>query len=148
MTSEGPWFHKISHAQELEQTQWNRYEQGFLQFHENVLVFRYLPTTADERSLVEKYYPEIRLEAAKGRPVTFDCEKITFEQWEAPVYYSEIRNMTTEREWGKPWLNLTVERNGSCDVWTLPLSQKENAQRRLFEVLQNYFGRYTAAAEY
>lgn len=147
VAGDGPWFDKVSGSEEMEQAQWERYEEGFLQFHENVLALRYLPSTADERSLVEKYFPEIKLESSKRRPVTFDCEKLTFEDWDNPVYYSEIDNITVEKDWRRPRLDLTLL-DGRKEVRKLPLSRKKAAQQQLIEVLQNYCGRYWAAAEY
>lgn len=145
--ADGIWLRKIIGAEQLERSLWSHYEERFQQFHDNVLAFRYLPATDEEREVVERHFPQLTLLAYKQQPVTLDCEKITFGTWDTPVYYGEIENITAETEWGRPRLNLILNRTEGC-VCQLPLSKKKADQRQLMTVLQHYWGRYTAAAAY
>ncbi|CAE7525980.1 unnamed protein product, partial [Symbiodinium sp. CCMP2456] len=50
--------------------------------------------------LVEKFFPAIQRMAAKDRLVHFDYEKITYEDWDQPLYFREVESMSVENDWG------------------------------------------------
>ncbi len=143
----GSWFQKIAAAEELEQEQWSAYEERFRKFHENFLAYRYLPETDQERELVERFFPPVELTAAKDRPVRFDYEKITHEDWDQPVYYREITSMSFENEWGVR-VDLKVQRDGKKQTIKLPLSKVQSQQQQVLQTLEQYASRYAAAAAY
>ncbi len=143
----GTWFQKIESAEILERDQWNAYEEQFRQFHENILAYRYIPSNEAEQELVEKFFPPITLTAAKDRPVHFDFEKLTYEDWDGPIYYREIESMTFENEWGAR-LDLVVKRNGKNKTIKLPLSKKQNDQQEVMGTLENYYARAASAIAY
>lgn len=143
----GTWFQKIEDATILERDQWTAYEEQFRQFHENILAYRYLPANESEQELVEKFFPPITHVAAKDRPVEFDYEKVTYEDWDGPIYYREIESMSFENEWGAR-LDLVVKRNGKNKTIKLPLSKKQNEQQEVMGTLQNYYARAASAIAY
>ena len=145
-TGEGTWFHRIANADELEQSLWQQYEEMFLKFHENVLAFRYLPATDDEREIVEKYFPAIELMGPHEKRVAFDFEQVAHEDWKHAVYYRDVR--TAGIDWDKLRLELVVLKEGGVETLFIPLGREEQARQRLIEAFQNYFGRHQAAVEY
>ncbi|MEW4452377.1 M48 family metallopeptidase [Bremerella sp. JC817] len=96
--SVGPWYRNIYDAEEIERQQWSAYEAEFRTFHETMLVHRYLPSNDTERTLVEKYFPPIDLPVAHGRRLFLDFEKMSFENWEHPIYYHEVETFEIFRE--------------------------------------------------
>ena len=146
-SAEGSWFQKILGAETIERDQWSAYEERFRQFHENVLAYRYLPETDEQRELVERFFPRVERTAAKDRPGVFDYEKVMHEDWEQPIYYHEIKNMTLENEWGTR-LDLAMERDGKKKTVKLPLSKDKTQQQEIIGTLEQYFTRYAAAVAY
>lgn len=138
------WFERIDDAQTREQSLWAEYEAQFRDFHEQTLVYRYLPETDEEREFVERHFPPVALPLGKEREVVFDCEKITYAQWAEPIYYREIVNVAAQKEWGQPRLTFQV----GTRSFDLPLSKREKEQQAVFQTLQNYSSRYATASAY
>ena len=138
------WYAKIDRAAELEKAMWADYEEQFQQRHASLLAYQYLPSTEEERAVVERGFPPVSLVAGDGQMVTFNYAEICFAGWETPVAYGEIRELQTAREWGKPFLNIVIERSGSHTL-PLPLGKTQAKQLELIGVLQRYHQRHLAA---
>jgi hypothetical protein len=57
-TPDGRWFRNINDAEQIEQNQWNSYEDRFLAIHEESLAYRYLPSNDSEKKVVAKFFPQ------------------------------------------------------------------------------------------
>lgn len=87
---DGAWFRTINDAEGLERSQWETYENRFRSFHKEVLAYRYLPETDEERALVEEFFPEVRFEGTKDT-LAIDFEKFQMASWPDVTYFDEIR---------------------------------------------------------
>lgn len=141
---EASWFAKIDRAAEIEKGMWDVYEAQFQQRHASLLAYQYLPSTEEERAVVERGFPPVSLVAGDGQTVTFNYAEIRYAGWETPVAYGEIRELQSAREWGKPFLNIVIERGGFHTL-PLPLGKTEADQLELIGNLQRYYQRHLAA---
>jgi Zn-dependent protease with chaperone function len=141
---EASWYAKIDRAEELEKAMWAVYEAQFQQRHASLLAYQYLPSTDEERAVVERGFPPVSLVAGDGQTVTFNYAEIRFAGWETPVAYGEIRELQSAREWGKPFLNIVIEREGFHTL-PVPLGKTQAEQLELIGNLQRYYQRHLAA---
>ncbi len=143
----GPWFEKIDGAEHLERSQWEHYEEQFRQFHEQVLAYRYIPSNETEQELVEKFFPAIQRMAAKDRLVHFDYEKITYEDWDQPLYFREVESMSVENDWGAR-LDIVIRRDGKKQTIKIPLPKQQSDQQQLLGAIELYYARAATAIAY
>ena len=140
---DGLWFHRINNSTELEQKQWNEYEERFREFHTQLLAYRYLPSTEEERALVEKFFPEVTHNGKLGAAV-LDCEQINFEQWNSEVRFDEMTSVQVDDN----VLEIEFERDGESYAQRIKLAKMHDKGAALLETVGHYFGRYQAAEEY
>jgi Zn-dependent protease with chaperone function len=92
---DGAWFRTINDAEMLERSQWEAYENRFRNFHKEVLAYRYLPETDEERALVVEFFPEVRFEGTKDS-LALDYEKFQLTSWPDATYFDEIRGISLD----------------------------------------------------
>lgn len=141
---DGRWYSKITDAVEIEQKQWKEYEEKFRDFHENVLAYRLLPATNEERQVVEKYFPETTFEGKKIN-IVMDCDQLSAPlSWDEPVMWKDMSQLVLQEN-----NVLEVHRSGATTLKiklnSFPLQSK---QQEVLEAIGNYYGRATAAIEY
>lgn len=103
------WLSAVDGADEIERKMWQAYEGRFAAAHQESLAWRYVPATAEERAIVEKYFPAERLATKKG-DATFDVDvaRVHFSEWEAPVSYGTITEWKVRESWGRKFLTIKL----------------------------------------
>ena len=139
---DGRWYQYIPAAEQLEKEQWQQFEEGFRQYHEQSLPFRFLPETDEELAIVVKWFPPITFESKQGT-LALDHEKMAFDKWPAPIRYAELTNLTLK---DNGVLQMSYERQGK-QTQSLPTSKFAGPQEVL-GAIQHYYGRYLAAVAY
>ncbi|WP_254514038.1 M48 family metallopeptidase [Anatilimnocola floriformis] len=138
---DGQWYRTIPAAEPLEAEQWKAYEDRFCAIHEQSLPYRFLPETDEERAIVEQTFPPETFTSRKG-DLSLDHEKFKRANWPAPIRFAEITGLLLENN------VLKIDYNdGRKQSLTLPISEFAR-QTSLISAIQNYYGRYLAAAEY
>lgn len=144
----GPWYRKIQDADALEASMWGEYEASFRQLHESMLVYRLLPKSEQERTLIEKYFPPQQIYVAYGQILRVDFEKLSFDTWEHAVYFEEIDTMEFVKH-GQTWLRIDYRRLGIPMTAKIPLTQNDAYQEaQVREVLESYSNRSDYAHAY
>lgn len=139
---DGQWYRHIADADQLEQEQWQEFEERFRQFHEQCLPYRFLPDNDAELALVLKYFPPITFEGKKG-VLTLDHEKIAYTPWVEPILHAEITNLSVD---DNGVLTISYKRQKK-QTESLKTKTFGNSQQVL-DALGHYYGRYKAAVEY
>ncbi|HJQ81008.1 MAG TPA: M48 family metallopeptidase [Lacipirellulaceae bacterium] len=138
---DGRWFRTIENAQEIEQQQWQAFEDQFRQYHEETLAYRLFPETDEERAIVAKAFPQVFFDGLSGT-LTLDCRSLQFTGW-APIPFREITQFTLND-------NKTLEiRYGQGGKQKKKLPVKDLHQReQALEAINRYYNRYLHAAAY
>ena len=144
---DGEWYAKIPQAAEMERRMESDFEGQFQEQRGQSLAFRYLPSTPEEREVVEKAFPELSVPTDKSGPIMFDFEKIRFGEWSKPVFYHEILSVGSWNDFGKPQLRFYLNREGG-EFCCLPLGKKISEREVLIKTIERYQGRYVAAKDY
>ncbi|PQO48109.1 M48 family metallopeptidase [Blastopirellula marina] len=142
--SNGTWYPKIIDAAKLEQEQWSAYEEGFREFHQRELAYRYLPSTAKEQELVEKFFPACKLMLVDGKRIQLDFEKMMCDDWGRPLYFREV----TEISLTESSILVKFERNGRKREEHLLFSKLEQEKQVLIASIEAFYVRATAAIAY
>lgn len=139
---DGGWYHLIDGAEALERRQWDDFEAKFRSFHEQSLPYRLLPETDEEREIVLKAFPPVKIE---GRSGTFalDYQGLHFSDWPAPIEYREITKCAVDNG----VLLIHYQRDGK-QKQKLKLKLLGKRQQEALDALNRYWGRYQAAAAY
>tara|TARA_R110002111_G_scaffold1009_1_gene7262 strand:+ start:499 stop:2334 length:1836 start_codon:yes stop_codon:yes gene_type:complete len=137
---DGLWFQKIEAAEELEDAQWQEYEDYFRAYHEETLPYRFLPETEDERAIVVKTFPEVQLEGKEGL-LTIDHESVNHPSWESPVRFSDVLECQLDDNQTLKFIRLGVTPS------QLNLKKFTN-QQEVLEAVQRYYSRYMSAKAY
>jgi Zn-dependent protease with chaperone function len=140
---DGGWYGNIDNAEQVEREQWRQFEEGFRKFHEQILAYRFLPDTEEERAIVERAFPEVIFPGKDGA-VLVNFREVSFSAWPAPVLFREIENVTLD-EAGN--LTIRINRGGKSKTETVKTQRLDEKQRAL-ETLSHYHARYLSAVEY
>lgn len=141
------WFAEIDGAERVEQALWSAYEARFKTVHEHSLALRYLPSTPEERALVERFFPPCTLGTKAGETlVTLDCEQLRYLDWQAPVRWLDIVEIKADETAfvGKTLRLEIADPAGARKKLDLPLRRIANVDAAL-ELIGNYYGRCMAA---
>jgi len=140
--ADGGWYHDIADAPALERELWESYEARFRDLHRDSLAYRYLPTTPEERAIVEQAFPPRTFEFKRGAHAV-DCLKIQAADWPDPVEFREIIACRIS----DGVLSIDINRNGKQTrrVRTDLFSSHNQA---LIQAFQHYYGRYLTAVDY
>ncbi|NIF23701.1 M48 family metallopeptidase [Candidatus Pantoea multigeneris] len=88
------WVDLVPHADEIEQTLWQRYESDFSSAHEESLSWRYEPVGEEQIALVEKYFPSVTYKLRKGREISVGWQGVTEPKHGKVWSWDEIRTAT------------------------------------------------------
>ncbi len=138
---DGRWYQLIPAAGQMEQEQWQQYEEWFRRYHEQSLPYRFLPETAEERAIVVKAFPPLTIKGGQG-VLTLDHEKMGFDKWPGPILFAEIIKLALNEN----VLRINYRRQGN-QAQTLNLA-KFARQQEVLNAIHHYYGRYLAAAAY
>lgn len=139
---DGRWYERVEGAEEIERQLWNQFEEGFRNFHEQSLAYRFLPETDEERGIVAKSFPELTFESKQGSLV-LDCESIRFTTWSGGLLFGEISNMTLK----DGTLQIHCAGGGKQKV-SVPMKTFGNRQQEALQAIQLYYGRHLSAVAY
>jgi hypothetical protein len=140
---DGLWYTHIDQAQEIEQQQWQQFEERFRSCHEDTLAYRLLPETDEERAIVARSFPERTIEGKKGSLI-LDCETIRYTDWPGSLSYSEVTSCT----YMDGILLVHYERDGEHQTANIPMKHFANQEAEALQAIQNYRGRYENAVAY
>ena len=103
------WLSDIDGAEYLEQQMWKAYEERFASAHEEALAWRYAPATDEERQIVEKYFPAVRVESKKAdASLAIDFASVRFSEWDTAVGYGDIKECGIRESLGRKFLTLKL----------------------------------------
>jgi Zn-dependent protease with chaperone function len=140
---DGGWYHDIPQVEDLEQQQWQEFEELFRKQHEFDLAHRYLPESPAEQALVEKHFPELTYEGKKENfVIVFD--KLHLSTWDDPIMFHEITNNTIHDD-GKFTINF--KREGAKSRFIKTKNFKEKAQE-IVQMIELYYSRHLISMEY
>tara|TARA_R110002124_G_scaffold70386_5_gene189034 strand:- start:3911 stop:5773 length:1863 start_codon:yes stop_codon:yes gene_type:complete len=139
---DGQWYHKIEGAEELENAQWQEYEDRFRAYHEESLPYRFLPETDAELAIVVKAFPEVQISGEEGL-LTIDHAGIMHHPWESPVPFSEIQSCNMD---DKGRLNFILAEGKPNKINLKKFMDSD--QQRVIEAVERYYSRYLAAKAY
>ena len=136
------WCESITDAAQLEAAQWRTYEARFAFQHELALAHRYTPTTPEERSLVEKFFPP---RAFGNDAVQLDCMELRSRAFEEPISLARIKSAEIKNN----GLRLSQEGAGvfSRDR-VMPLRDLGQERQAFLDAFMWYWNRARAAASY
>ncbi|MCC9599747.1 M48 family metallopeptidase [Stieleria sp. JC731] len=138
LPGDGSWYHGITNASSFEATQWSDYEDNFRKMHAQSLPYRFLPSTDEEREIVERDFPPVTYEGKKGT-LAIDCDGMTYDLWKSELPFSDADSMSLEDS------VLTIQRKHGGKE-TLKIGHFRG-QTDLVDVINRYFVRYCTAAE-
>ncbi|OWK41590.1 M48 family metalloprotease [Fimbriiglobus ruber] len=141
-TGDGRWYQYIPSAEQMEREQWRQYEERFRLIHEHSLPFRFLPETPEECEIVVKTFPPLTAAGNQG-VLDLDYEKMNYTTWPEPIRYAEITNLSLDQN---RVLKIAYQRDGKQSQ-SIKMSTFSN-QQEVINVINHYYGRYRAAADY
>jgi Zn-dependent protease with chaperone function len=136
----GQWYRYIPAAEQIEREQWQHYEEQFRLYHAQSLPYRFLPETAEEREIVVSAFPPLTFASSDGT-LALDHDQMAFDPWPEPIRYAEIAKLFLDDK-GVLKISCQAKRGQS-----LKPENFANWQGVLYAI-QQYYGRYLAAAEY
>lgn len=139
---DGRWYHFVPLAQQVEQTQWQEFEERFRQYHAQSLPYRFLPETAEELAIVVQAFPPLTFAGSQGE-LALDHEKIAFTKWPDPIHFAEITNLAVD---DNHVLRISYQRQGKHSQ-SIKLA-KFAYHQQVLDLIGSYYGRYRAAVEY
>lgn len=84
------WVDGVEAAEAIETRLWTAYERRFTDAHELSLTYRYLPSTDEERALVEKHFPEQTFTQKAGTTLRLTYEALELPGAAQPLLLAEI----------------------------------------------------------
>ncbi len=138
---DGRWFQRILNAQEIEQKQWEKFENQFRDYHEETLPYRLLPETDEERAIVTQAFPNVFFDGLQGT-MSLKYESIHFTGWPAPIPFREINQFVLNEK------TLEVKYGpGGKQKQKIPFKDFFRREEAL-EAINCYYGRHMHAAAY
>lgn len=146
-TAARTWFNEIGDAERIESGLWQAYQERFREAHEASLVYRYLPSTPEERAHVEKLFPPMSLEGKKAGPsLKIDCLSLYYQEWPAPIEWSQIEEMkASDTPFVGKNLNIRCTQGGVTEKRQLPLHRLVEKDENVIAIINQYYGRYMVA---
>jgi len=142
-----PWYHKIQDSNRREAEQWEAYEKLFSDFHEENLIYVYLPSNEMEREFLTEHFPEVILKGKKeGQSLTIDCEQVRLESWPEAIRFDEVKDFSFyDRTIGGPQIGFRHIKGGK--EHKLPVAKFDQPKEEVIALVEKYYGRYVVAAE-
>ncbi|NOZ40199.1 MAG: M48 family metalloprotease [Planctomycetes bacterium] len=142
---DGRWYHNIRTAGELEQQQWDEYEERFRKFHEEVSAYRYLPENEQELAIVVQYFPEVTFEGKEGL-FTLNYERFHLANWPEPLLWSQITGCSLNDN-GVLEIVFSGSESGK-KKHKLKLKKFTSSQQEVIDTFNRYYSRYLSARDY
>ncbi len=145
------WFTEIHNAKAIRDRLVEEYENEFIKEHEKDLAYRYLPNDNHERAVVEKYFPSVKVKSKNETAhMVFDYEKITYSEWNGPVYYKSIKDVETTESMMKKYIIFALEKNtpNHKSKAKLCISKMQKSPNEIVDVFNLYYSRHMTAIEY
>jgi hypothetical protein len=138
---DGRWFKRLGNAEEMEQEQWQKFENQFRDYHEGTLVYRFFPDTDEERAIVIKAFPDVSFDGLQGT-MNLNYESIHFTGWPAPIPYRDIVQFALNEK------TLDIKYGpGGKQKQKIPFKDFHHREDAL-DAINRYYGRYLHAAAY
>ena len=145
------WYGEISDADLIEASLWAAYESRFQAAHEMSLAYRYLPSTAEERVHVERFFPPAQMAGKPGEPsFALDCTQLHYGAWPAAVSWSAIKDIKAADQTfrGKVLTFQVATAAGATEKRTVPLSKLADGDDAVLQVVGRYYNRYLNAVAF
>ena len=145
------WFTEIQDAREIRNHLVEEYENEFMKEHEQDLAYRYLPSNNTERALVEKHFPPVNILSKSGdSKIMFDYEKITYSEWNEPVYYSNIKDSEMTESMMKKYIVLKLEKDSTTHKGKAKfcISKMKEEPNKIIDTFNLYYIRHNTAVQY
>jgi Zn-dependent protease with chaperone function len=145
------WFTEIGDADRIEASLWQVYEARFQAAHEASLAYRYLPSTAEERAHVERFFPPLQLAGKSGEPpLAVDCAQIHYGAWTDAVAWGSIKDIRADDKTfrGKVLTIQVVTASGATEKRTVPLGKLIDGDDAVLQAVGRYYDRYLNAKAY
>lgn len=146
----GGWYQRIENAAEIEQEQWQAFEDRFRKYHEQTLAYRFYPETDEEREIVANAFPEVTI-AGKKETFVLTYDGIHLTGWDAPIRYAEItkcsydsNNNTLQINYQRPTKTALKETHKQ----SIRTKQFGSNMQMLLDTFNQYYARYQHAAAY
>lgn len=133
------WYQLIDNAESMEKELWRQYESEFCNAHELSLAYRYLPSTAVEREVVARHFPEISFQGKHGA-LTIDHTMVQYSSWSRSVEWQDVFSCEMTDQ------GLEITTSDSRGTRTIRLKEFPDAEDVVAR-FQTYYGRYLAAKE-
>jgi len=146
-TASRTWFNEIGDAERIETELWNAYQARFRAVHEESLIYRYRPSTPEERAVVERVFPPVMLTGKKGGPpLTVDCLRLRYGEWPKSIEWVSIKDMATnEIPFGGKVVNVRFYQDGVLEKLPIPLHKLDDNEDVVVGTINRYYGRAMAA---
>ena len=145
------WFSEISDADLIEASLWAAYESRFQAAHEMSLAYRYLPSTAEERAHVERFFPPVQLAGKPGEPaLAIDCAHLRYGGWQDAVSWSAIKEIKAADQTfrGKVLTFQVHTPSGGTEKRNVPLSKMADGDDAVLQAVGRYYNRYLNAVAF
>lgn len=145
------WAGEIIDADKIESALWAVFEQQFAQAHEEQLAWRYLPETEEERQIVLRYFPQVRIDLPKGRALEVNHEGIVDPDQGQLIEWETIERMSFDKPLMQATRVVLVHTNSgprAGKTTPLKLGLDEKGQEALGEILGRYHARHRASRAY
>jgi hypothetical protein len=145
------WFSEITDADLIEASLWAAYESRFQAAHEMSLAYRYLPSTAEQRVHVERFFPPVQLTGKPGEPsMAIDCAQLHYGAWPDAVSWSAVKDIKAADQTfrGKVLTFQVHTPSGGTEKRNVPLSKMADGDDAVLQVVGRYYNRYLNAVAF
>ena len=145
------WFHEIGQADQIEKKLWEAYAARFRAAHEEALAYRYRPSNAEERALVERFFPPHAIAGTKpdSHALQLDCMQIHDPMWNAPVAWENITKISVEeKSFRGKWLTIALRVDDKTSTVEAPLKELADNADVVLEVVGRYYARSLMAKQH
>jgi Zn-dependent protease with chaperone function len=148
------WVHSIQSSDAVETKLWSKYEQQFTANHELDLAYRYEPATEQEKSLVLKYFPPVKVDLRKN---SFEIHywglllsKPVAQAKDGRVYWDDITNLWISNQYGIRHLVIVHTKRGRFFLkqFSIHLSGIGNQSDQMGAALGRYRQRHLIMRKY
>ena len=151
LSQKDSWFLEIQDAKNIRDRLIKDYENEFLKEHEMDLAYRYLPDNDMEKTIVEKYFPPVKISSRKDNyNITFDYEKISCSEWRDPIYYSNIKDPDVTESMMKEYIVFKLHKDSASHKGKVKvcISKMREEPDKIIELFNLYYSRHNTAIEY
>lgn len=151
---EESWYHEIKNAKAVETELMKEFEESFLAFHEENLVYQFLPSTNQETEVVEKLFPPINIKSKNEEEnLQFNTKTFKYSKWDRDISYDEVElYVFQEIPFVKKKLTFRLKKNpdfpGEKRRVSFPIKSFSLSEEEIFEKFIIYSTRYVTALEF